>query len=405
MSSGIVLMNKEGIAVASDSAVSLNNNRIIFHSYNKITQVGYFPLLVVHYDNFIMSNVPAELIFAQFDESMKNQKLPKPTLKHYMNEFIQFLEEKSDFFDFHSNQNNFLNHYFHSMINLLYANIETSLTQEDRLKKLKENVEKESKKYEQFTVSKNSFYWAEIKQDFPNFISKAYQAFETRFFQRNFKLDPLNNVDEQIINLIENFCVLTKGDLSFVDSLGTNICFVGYGNQYIYPSLIEIRYYGFFQGKVVYEVLYEATISDDYGRVIYTLGQDDGIVSLISGLDRNIKQQLKENLVKNSTIFFEKELKTSKKDKQTNQLISKFTDEVVDKIDEQDNLTEYTRKITNSISVLPLNDLASFAENLISIQIIRRKYETDKTTNGSVGGPIDLAVINKTEGVQWKKRK
>ncbi|MGB3907323.1 MAG: hypothetical protein WBL02_02690 [Methanomethylovorans sp.] len=62
----------------------------------------------------------------------------------------------------------------------------------------------------------------------------------------------------------------------------------------------------------------------------------------------------------------------------------------------------YISPITNVVSVLPKDELASMAESLINLTSFKRKVSLDAET---VGGPIDVAVISKGDGFIWIKRK
>ena len=59
----------------------------------------------------------------------------------------------------------------------------------------------------------------------------------------------------------------------------------------------------------------------------------------------------------------------------------------------------------NAVSVLPkdeLAELAEMAESLISLTSLRRRMSPDAET---VGGPVDVAVISKGDGLIWMRRK
>ena len=65
---------------------------------------------------------------------------------------------------------------------------------------------------------------------------------------------------------------------------------------------------------------------------------------------------------------------------------------------------QYLYPITNSVATLPIEELALLAESMINITSMRRKVAIDDS-NGTVGGPVDLAIISKGEGFIWIKRK
>ena len=58
--------------------------------------------------------------------------------------------------------------------------------------------------------------------------------------------------------------------------------------------------------------------------------------------------------------------------------------------------------ILNMVGVLPKDELAAMAESLVNLTAFKRKITHDMET---VGGPIDVAVISKGDGLVWVKRK
>jgi hypothetical protein len=68
-----------------------------------------------------------------------------------------------------------------------------------------------------------------------------------------------------------------------------------------------------------------------------------------------------------------------------------------------DHLRQSVRNIRSSLANMGLLDLADYAENLINLQTIRRKYELSTENQATVGGPINVAIIDKYEGFRWYK--
>jgi hypothetical protein len=58
--------------------------------------------------------------------------------------------------------------------------------------------------------------------------------------------------------------------------------------------------------------------------------------------------------------------------------------------------------ILSTVKVLPKDELAAMAEALVSLTSIKRRFSLDAET---VGGPVDVAVISKGDGLIWIKRK
>jgi hypothetical protein len=62
----------------------------------------------------------------------------------------------------------------------------------------------------------------------------------------------------------------------------------------------------------------------------------------------------------------------------------------------------YVDPLLSIVSSLPMDELASLAESLVNLTSLRRRVSLDQE---SVGGPIDVAVISRGDGLVWIKRK
>jgi len=54
------------------------------------------------------------------------------------------------------------------------------------------------------------------------------------------------------------------------------------------------------------------------------------------------------------------------------------------------------------LAVLPVDEMANLAETLINLQSLKEKVTKNSET---VGGPVDVAIITRNEGLIWVKRK
>ncbi|MDD1668310.1 MAG: hypothetical protein LUO97_00770, partial [Methanomicrobiales archaeon] len=58
--------------------------------------------------------------------------------------------------------------------------------------------------------------------------------------------------------------------------------------------------------------------------------------------------------------------------------------------------------IVNVVAALPRSDLAAMAESLVNLTSLKRRVSLQAET---VGGPVDVAVISRSDGFIWIKRK
>ena len=78
-------------------------------------------------------------------------------------------------------------------------------------------------------------------------------------------------------------------------------------------------------------------------------------------------------------------------------ILDKFSDEFSHYVQE-----EMVQPVVRVISTLPKEEMAAMAEALVEITTLRRKVDS---TVESVGGPTDVAIISKGDGLVWIKRK
>jgi len=64
--------------------------------------------------------------------------------------------------------------------------------------------------------------------------------------------------------------------------------------------------------------------------------------------------------------------------------------------------TAHAFPLRRVLSALPINEMAELAETLVNLQSLKEKVTKPSE---EVGGPIDVAVITKNEGLVWINRK
>src|SRR5262249_6201751 len=78
-----------------------------------------------------------------------------------------------------------------------------------------------------------------------------------------------------------------------------------------------------------------------------------------------------------------------------------LTDRFLNQMDAECVKGNVTSILTGVLN-LPLEELASMAESLVNLTSFKRRITPDAET---VGGPIDVAVISKSDGFIWIRRK
>ena len=175
----------------------------------------------------------------------------------------------------------------------------------------------------------------------------------------------------------------------------SGILMAGYGDSEIYPSICNVKLFGKLGKNLLHEEMKILKIEENGESIIYPVAQTDVINTFINGIDPTFEQMWKAKLEE----FSQSALNlVAKKNKKTIQdLYQKIKLELKEYLQEN-----YRGPIFKIVASLPRTNLTEMAEALINITSLRRHVSTDSE---SVGGPTDVAIISKTDGFIWVKRK
>jgi hypothetical protein len=201
-------------------------------------------------------------------------------------------------------------------------------------------------------------------------------------------------------------------DLDRLTTTGLIVC--GFGGKDLFPSLFAVEIDGYVAQRLRYRMSHDVTIArgKETGNAI-SFAQTDVVDRLLKGTDNRFIDKarafIRENVAGSLSGGFDRlNLKIVRSDGTEippadmgallGELIaSHFESRFVGPITQ-----EFERKFKDTIALMPKQDLIELAEALVSITAIERKASDDA---GTVGGPIDVALITRTEGFVWIKRK
>jgi hypothetical protein len=427
MSSAIIFINKAGVAVAADSATTIGNRRAILNTAQKIFPIGLQnnqQILVITFDNANFMGVPIELILKSYSKHIQDHNYFKNTLEEYMNDFIRYVEENQDELKINSREYNYLYTLFYRVLAEYLEEIEERVLPEstkeeyntiihETLKKIVQENEDEIKDNIENDESKNLITEAFLNTKYPKLLEEIFRDEYAEFIEKktNKKIEP-EKIDllDDVKVIFENFKTLIfekiKNKRLYQRYSQSGIYFVGFGQKSIYPS-----YYGFsamalLNRRFVYENDYRREVSSSYPAHYKTLAQDDSIEAFIIGVNWNSRVAIR-NKVRN--LIDEKISSLETDNAQDIVLLNNVKKNIHEEIDNL-KLFKFLEKekedeFLSSLSVMGVADMAEYAENLVSLQSLKRKYDLDSESNATVGGPTDVAVITKFEGFKWIKFK
>lgn len=404
MSAGICIMNRNAIAMAADSAVTIGDHAAIHNSANKLFSLSNIaPVGVIVYANASFMGVPVEIIIKEYKKHIAHKTYS--SLRDYFNDFIEYLEANAHFYRFDINEDAYIKRVFFDLMGGVYGDYKT-LRERKQQEKGAELSESEKLAVAVETVEATKHFVDEQESStgdsFAEYVKERYGS-EFRDFLKNEK-DFSWLSTEQADALADKACEIY--DKKFERTGYVGLAIAGYGDDEIYPSLVHVHLLGFINGKIKYYISQEVSINEKESASIVPFAQVDVMQTFLFGINdqflgdlaHEIPSQISESIAKMEDSLFAE----GKKKDVVGQLVG-ITGKILQHM--QDTaVINYMQPIFESVATLPIEELGLLAESMINITSIRRKVALDRNI-GTVGGPIDVSIISKGDGFIWLKRK
>lgn len=206
---------------------------------------------------------------------------------------------------------------------------------------------------------------------------------------------------DKLINYIEKLLISSSNIESHIQNVyNSRIAFCGFGSDDVFPSFLMINLFGFIDQDILYDENSKTIISHKTPRSIELLAQSDTMDAIINGINEPTEKRFNEKYIET----FDETINNLEEHP-----LEKFQkDNLSAKIKNYDwnNLHfEITKNswgpIYNAVQSLPLFEMAKFAKDLVSITSTISKFSVNDETNSTVGGDIDVAIIDRGNGFRW----
>jgi hypothetical protein len=397
MTAIVAVLNRHAVAIAADSAVTMGNTHKVVNSANKIfTLSKYNPVAVMTYNNAAFMGTPWDIIIKEYRKQLRDKSFP--TLEKYLEDFIQFLHNRSFFCDGKTQK------YF--MISLLGFFLEICRNNVARSKNIEpENVREEMLEEELRTclISNRS---AKLCIEFKSYTYKKFKKYAYNDIEKYARDHKISNVEL----LCESFYYYIAAE--FPKAIYTGLVFVGYGESEIYPSVIPIIITMGIDNRLEYyidERKVSCISKNGLNAAIVPFAQIDVTQTIVRGINPSFQDIIYDVIDKSiksysnvityildsntSTANVSEAVKRLDKDA----IIKNITKQIGDEM-----YTRYTKPLLETVVSLDKEDMANMAESFISLTSLVRRMQPGEET---VGGPVDVAVISKGDGFIWINRK
>jgi hypothetical protein len=412
MTAEIAIMNKEAIALAADSAVTINtgSGRKIYNTVNKLFALTkYAPVGIMVYGRADLMGIPWESIIKAYRPVIGKKTFG--TIDEYVANFLSFLRVNSRrLFPLEVQLQ-----YFRQLTTSAFLQIRSR--GEDKVKQTISNKGKASpidvqnaideavEEYLKFVASKARLAGvtdARVKK-LRRRHGKIVGSVRATVFQ---KLPLSSKANSQLSSI--PFEVFSRHVFSNSDS---GVVIAGFGNDQIFPFLKHLIVGGVTDNFLRYEVARELKIEHGNHAFIKPFAQSEMVVSFMEGIDPTCDHVINSywgtimgqfptdvaNAVPGLSAV-EKQALIKKLLKAGESILKDFRKKLIDYQSEQ-----HISPVVDAIAVLPKDLLAEVAESLVNLTSFKRRISM--TSAETVGGPIDVAVISRGDGFVWIKRK
>jgi len=407
MTAIVGILNKRATVMAADSAVTVKNDKgvKIYNTETKIFKLSdEHPIGVMIYDNVEFMGTPWELIFNLYRKERGNMACH--SVQEYAEMFIGFLKD-NDFFSSDESRETYLLQEISAFYNLVKDEVSELMEKEGISiddssavrKKVKDVID------EIIGICKE----AEICPDFKKYSEKEFSKTNKLFIDSLMEACgeehlPTNMRKEWQHAIFTHLC-----SNNFIDNLGTGVVFIGYGDQDIFSSVFPTVIGGAIDNRLRYFFNLERAdkITHENSACILPFAQGDVMITMMKGIAPNMYTAITEEvrqLTEKAVRQVAEKLGVSDDEKVTEAaapVIEMTQKELEEKIDDI-IMEKFTSGLVNTVEFFNVEDMVNMAESLISITNLQRHITLSEET---VGGPIDVAVITKTDGFKWVKQK
>lgn len=401
MTAEVAIMNRIGVALAADSALTIGGGKKTHSSADKLFQLSRSVGVMVH-GSAVFLGVPWETIIKEYRRELELGEVTFATVEEYAGDFFRFMSRNEMLFPKKDRDRGVLDllwesyEYIFRVINGRLGSEDENLTPKESARIIEEELDelsKEVRKSRSFESVTDAAIVA-IRKNFAKNIGEIEAEFMEDFPVSIAARDKIQSIG---IDLLRKYLILED----------SGIIFAGFGNREAMPSMHEYKIHGMVGDELRVINGLDVTASSSWG--IFPFGQTDDVRSFLGGIHPDHHEQMRESTVEfidgiiSSVldVIQESGLVLSKGAKE--KINSKAEDRIRKLFEEWDDMVtkHYDPVIDMSLS-LPKSEMAFMAEALVNLAKFRTRVASDLET---VGGPIDVALITRGDGFVWIKRK
>lgn len=424
MTSEVVLMNRQAVAMAADSAVTISGDRYLktYQSADKLFPlVDGQPVAVMIYNNAEIMSTPWETVISLYREQARGR--PLDTIEAYAEDFMEFLSGNPDLFPADHQDTEFF-----KVVAVVYYVIAEEF--DHQLHKFQQSnagsVREHISSIFEFVVGQIHTDYLRCPDDSPRGDLACFPKGMAEQVRRRYGNEieqlieslihslrneyPGLSVSEETKTRLREIAVFAATKDAFFEHY-TGVVFAGFGAREKFPSMRSYLASSVILGILKRKRDREANIGSDSGPVFQPFAQDRMIRTFLTGMDNYLRMfiygetlkltnGLVSDIVRRAPNLTDAQRNAIYKDYSQNNLAHALN-EFFRSVDGY-QYAVHTRPILRAVNSLPKKELGETAASLIKLNSFQQKVMNSVET---VGGPIDVAVITRNGGLEWKREK
>lgn len=394
MSVGVCVINRNGIALAADSAGTFTGNKMFYNSMNKVFALSKkYVYGAITYGATSVYNVSINQLLKEFRAYLDSRDCIDDFFD-ILPLFNEFIETNNQYYHFDVDEIDSCNSLIKSLVVQWGNKIKSVISEENAIDKINQVLD-------EFDLDIQTGI-SIVNFDVSQYIKNKY----TRLFDAHINnvVPELRQFEAQKERFWLSICRYFNLSLKRETDNTMGLFFAGYGKNDAFPKYVHIEFYTVFGGITKYKILERFDESKNSAR-IQPLAQNDVILTFCRGISNTFINYIPQ---KTASVISDKidSLPLEFTAEQKNVLKAYFSDckrEISSAIDSQIQ-SKNVDPIIDSVKLIPLPEMAFLAESLVNITSLKRTYAIDGNQQ-TVGGPTDVAVLSKGDGFVWIKRK
>ena len=408
MTAEIGVMNRVGVALAADSAVTVGgDSRKVFSSADKLFQMSYnAPVGAMIYGSATYLDIPWETLIKSARSELAAQTFPK--LQDYGAFLVSFLSRGAPIFPT-ENEDAALTRL---CLNLMYdirAEMEGAIDVEaSKAKSIDEtavaNILSLVVTQRLTTIQSQAYLSGFGAADMADAAAKC-EPIVKKIHGAVFGELPLSAVD---ITSLRN-CAAEMAIRNYPGPSVSGLVVAGFGDGEYLPMIVRYEIEERVLGRPRICTVSEHGLSSSTSARIVPFAQHESVAAFLEGVEPQIQNEMQDSV----SVLFKGALATmlDRVREDNAELATALDAQMSSGLDDMLKRlfagwrlmrTNFWRPVVDMVAALPKDELAGVAESLVNLTKFRRRITP---VHESVGGPIDVAMISKGDGFVWVKRK